>query len=70
MNVAGVSWAATGATSIVIVTQGLAGPPGPRGAPLMLSREELRVSALEGRCCLGARGFHPALVGATLEERG
>lgn len=38
------SWAAASATSTVIVPQGLAGPPGPRGPPLMLSQEELQVS--------------------------
>ena len=58
------SWAAANVTSIVTVTQGLAGPPGPSGPPLMLSGEELRVSAW-------GRGLPiPALAGATRGGKG
>lgn len=49
----------------VTVTQGLAGPPGPSGPALKLSKEELRVSGAawgwgapgSGGCCLlGTKG--------------
>lgn len=39
-------WAAASITGVVIVTQGVAGPPGPSGPTVMLSREQLRVSAV------------------------
>lgn len=61
---AGRSRAVASVTSIVIVTQGLVGPPGPSGPTLMLSREELRVSAW-------GQGLPiPTLVGATPGGKG